>query len=97
MSAFGKGPSICIKDSVFSDKKMVDKLIQIAKKDNIPYQLEVLEKGGSDALGFYDLFGAIPFVFVGIPVEFMHTAWEFASMKDVKNGIELVSNFIEEL
>lgn len=92
----GKGPAICLKDDLLPDKSMVSKLTQCATKYNIKHQLEVLESGGSNAKEIYDLFAGIPFVFVGIPIKFMHTANEIGSLSDLGEAVELISHFLAE-
>lgn len=92
----GGGPSICLKDDIIFDKKLANELIQVAKINNIPYQLEVLESGGSDARAIKEANASIDVAFMGIPIKSMHTPKEVASLNDVKVTADLLINFINK-
>jgi endoglucanase len=90
----GQGPAICLKDSLLADRQMVETLKQVAAEKDIPLQFEVLDSGGSDAKKLFDVREGIPFVFIGIPIRYSHTAFEMANLKDVENAIELIVAFL---
>ena len=49
-SRLGKGPAIKVKDAgMIVDPQVVDWMVKTAEQAAIPYQLEVLEHGGTDA------------------------------------------------
>ena len=48
----GKGVAISLRDSGIPRKKFVNKIINLANKNNISYQLEVESSGGSDETKF---------------------------------------------
>ena len=89
----GKGPAICLKDTVLHSRELAFHIISIAKKLNIPYQIEVIDEGLSDASVISHL--GIPFVFIGIPIRYMHSASEVANWKDIRNSISLISAFLQ--
>ena len=90
----GKGPALCLKDDIIFDKRLVNKLIETAKFKKIPYQLEVLESGGSDARAVREIDGTIPVVLVGIPIKNMHSPEEVSDLSDVIMTIKLLIKFI---
>lgn len=92
----GDGPSICLKDDLFPDKKKILEILQIASQNRLKHQLEVLESGSSDAKGIYDVSGYTPFIFVGIPIKFMHSPNEVGSLIDLENTIKLLTSYFKK-
>jgi tetrahedral aminopeptidase len=87
----GQGPALCFKDSLLPDRNATKAMCDVAEANNIPFQIEVLEKGGSDAK---EIAPYIPTLFVGVPLRYMHTPNELAHINDIKNTIQLVSLFV---
>ncbi|MFH1447615.1 MAG: M42 family metallopeptidase [Candidatus Micrarchaeota archaeon] len=73
-----------------SDKGMVNWLINTAKKNKIPYQLEVVEGGATDAAHVHNIKGGIPSIAVCVPTRYIHSGVGVASSKDVENTIKLL-------
>lgn len=92
----GKGPAIGIGPNLH--KELTKKLINKAKEENIPYQIDV-EPGdtGTEAWATQVSRNGIPTVLVSIPVKYMHTPVEVTDMKDVKNAGRLIARFISEI
>lgn len=91
----GDGPTVKIKDrSVIAHPRVKDLLINSAKEKNIPYQLEVMMDGGTDAGSIHTAAGGIPSGGVSIPTRFIHDASEMVDIKDVENAVKLLSEFI---
>ncbi|MFH0818174.1 MAG: M42 family metallopeptidase [Candidatus Micrarchaeota archaeon] len=90
-----EGPCISIVEAAgrgnFSDKKMVDWLIKTAQKNKIPYQLEVVEGGSTDAARVYNVREGIPSIAVCVPTRYIHSGVGVASEKDVENTIKLLT------
>ena len=92
----GEGPTVKIKDrSVIAHPKVKDSLIRVAQENNIPYQMEVMLDGGTDAGSIHTTAGGIPSGGVSIPTRFIHDASEMVDMKDVENAILLLSEFVK--
>ena len=93
--ALGKGAAVKIKDnSVICHSGLVAKLCEIAKRENIPYQREVLTFGGTDTssmqlTGYGSVAGAL-----SIPTRYVHSGVEMCDMKDVKACIDLAEKYI---
>jgi putative aminopeptidase FrvX len=96
--ALGKGPAIKIQDkSLVANKEIVEKLVQAAEKNNIPYQYEVLPFGGTDGGGIQLTKGGIKTGVISIPCRYVHSPNEMIDMDDYKNTIELIKKFAEEV
>ena len=92
----GRGPAIKIKDnSVICNKKICDYLKKTAKDNNIPYQLEILQAGGTDAGSIHLTRGGVLTGAVSIPCRYIHSPCEMVNISDVKNAIELLKYSIE--
>lgn len=93
----GKGAAIKIKDSsVITHPKVKDLLIKLAKENNITYQLEVLERGGTDAGAIHLTKTGVPSGAISIPCRYVHTASEMVDIRDVENCIKLVLALVQD-
>ncbi len=93
----GKGACIKVKDMAsISDRRIVDKLVEIAEKYNIPHQMEVLIFGGTDAAGYQATKSGIPSATISIPTRYIHTPSELVSISDVEATIQLTLKYCEE-
>lgn len=97
ISSLGKGVAIKIMDSLsISHPKLVEHLRTIAEREAIPYQMEILPFGGTDAGGVQRLHGGIPAVTISVPCRYVHTVNEMVSEQDVQGAITLLARFLEE-
>ena len=95
--SLGKGPAIKIMDqSTICHPKVRKLLISTAKEHNIPYQIEVLDKGGTDAGAIHLTKSGVPSGVVSIPTRYIHTPGEMIDLQDVKSAIELITKLIEK-
>ncbi len=91
----GDGPTVKIKDrSVISHPEVKDRLINGAKKYNIPYQMEIMIHGGTDAGSIHITAGGIPSGGVSIPTRYVHDTSEIVDMNDVENAVKLLEAFV---
>lgn len=87
----GGGPAIKIKDrSILCHSEVIGLLKESAKRINIPYQLEILESGGSDPGAIHLTAGGIPSGAISIPVRYVHSPAETASLSDIENAVRLL-------
>lgn len=97
VSKLGEGAAIKIKDSsVLCSSIMVDRMTELAKKRDIPYQYEVLTGGGTDTCmmqtsGIGCIAGCI-----SLPTRYVHTPVETIDMKDLKACADLMIALVEE-
>lgn len=90
-----KGAAIKVKDnSVISHPLVRESLKTIAKEKNIPYQLEVLEFGGTDTGAIHVSKTGVPSGAISIPTRYVHSTIEMASKEDIKNCILLLEEFL---
>lgn len=93
----GAGPAVKIKDnSLLSHPAVKQLMIDTAKEHQIPYQLEVLEFGGTDSGAIHLTRGGVPAGVLSIPCRYAHTPCEMVSIKDVENSIKLLTKILEK-
>ena len=89
--SLGGGAAIKIKDSsVLCHPYMKDKMRAVCSRESIPYQLEVLESGGTDAGAISVSNGGVPTGAVSIPTRYIHTPMEMIDKKDLHAVIKLL-------
>ena len=95
ISLLGKGVALKVMDSAsISDRGLLDEFIATAEKNKIPYQLELLPMGGTDA-GSMQRAGAGRKAFtLSIPCRYTHTPTETVHRKDVEAGIDLLAAWL---
>lgn len=92
----GKGPAIKVKDSAsISDRRIVEKLKTIAEKNNIPYQIEILLRGGTNAAALQRTGEGIPAGTLSIPTRYVHSPHEMVDTKDVENAVKILKLLVE--
>jgi endoglucanase len=89
--ALGKGPAIKVKDSrMLADPRVVNWMVEIAQKEKIPYQLEVLERGSTDASAIQLTRAGVPTGCLSIPCRYVHSPSEMVDLADVENAVKLL-------
>lgn len=93
--ALGKGPAIKVMDrSVICHPFVKDGLIKAAEDMAISYQLEILERGGTDAGAIHITREGIPSGAVSIPCRYIHSASEMVDINDVTEAVNLLSTYL---
>ncbi len=89
----GKGAMICL--SPVLDRPMAQRLIEIAKKQGIPFQLEPIAGAtGTNADHIAVSKGGVKTAVVSIPQRYMHTPVEVISLADVENTARLLAAYL---
>ena len=89
--ALGKGPAIKVKDrSVICHPRVRDLMIATAEQEKIPYQLEVLELGGTDAGAIHLSRGGVPSGALSIPCRYVHAPSEMIDAGDLRHAVTLI-------
>ena len=89
--ALGKGPAVKVKDSgMLADPRVVKWMVETAQKANIPYQLEILERGGTDARAIQLTRAGVPAGCISIPCRYIHSPSEMVDLNDVENAVKLL-------
>jgi endoglucanase len=93
----GKGPAIKVRDSgMLSDPRLVEAMLHAAEVHNIPYQLEVLETGTTDARAIQLSRAGVPSGCVSIPCRYLHSPSEMVDVSDVQNAVALLVHLLSE-
>lgn len=93
----GKGVAISIRDSGIPRRKFVNKIIDLAKESNIPFQLEVENAGGSDGNALQRTPFPFDWCFIGAPEENVHTPDEKVHKKDIEAMLALYQYLMKKL
>ena len=95
--SLGKGAAIKVKDSgIIAHPKVRSYLVETAKESDIPYQLEILEAGGTDAGPVQRSRGGVPAGVVSIPTRHLHSPSEMVDMGDVEACVKLLTAALEK-
>ena len=96
ITRLGKGVAIKVKDSAsISHPGLVQFLVDLAEERKIPYQLEILPRGGTDAGAIQPAREGAAVVTISIPTRYVHTVVETAHKDDIKAAISLLVAFLE--
>lgn len=87
----GGGAAIKLKDkSLITHTDVKDLLTRLAEKNNIKYQYEILEFGGTDAGAIHTSREGIKSGVISIPTRNIHTSGEIFNKSDVEECLKLV-------
>jgi putative aminopeptidase FrvX len=93
----GKGCAVSLRDSGVPRKSYVNRIVEIAKQSNIPFQLEVENAGGSDGNELQKSNYPWDWCFVGAPENHVHSPNEKVHKADIKSMVALYSKLMKEL
>ena len=97
VTKLGAGTAIKIMDgSLICHPKLVRHFRDVAEASSIPYQMEVLPLGGTDAGGIQRSRGGVPSFTLSTPCRYVHTVNETASVSDIEAGIALLRAWLKE-
>lgn len=89
--SLGQGPAIKVKDSgMISHAGLVREMRSRAEENNIPYQLEVLERGSTDARSIQIAGAGSAAGCISIPSRYVHTQSEIVDTSDVEHAVQLL-------
>ena len=95
ITQLGKGVAIKVKDSAsISHPGLVRFLMKLAEERDIPYQMEILPRGGTDAGGLQLAREGAAVVTLSIPTRYVHSVVEAAHKRDIEAAIELLAAFL---
>jgi endoglucanase len=87
----GKGPAVKVMDSgMLSHPGVKNWMIRSAEGAGIPYQLEVLELGSTDARAMQLSRAGVPAGCLSVPCRYVHTPSEMVDYDDVLNSVRLL-------
>jgi tetrahedral aminopeptidase len=86
-----KGPAIKVKDGgMVAHPRVKAAMIEAAERADLPYQLEILTGGTTDAAAMQLVQSGVPSGCLSVPCRYVHTTSEMVSETDVEQGIELL-------
>ncbi|MGQ9608176.1 MAG: M42 family metallopeptidase [bacterium] len=95
--SLGKGPAIKVKDSgIISNPKVRQLLIDTAKDSGIPYQMEILLGGATDASSIERTRSGVPSGVISVPTRHLHTPSEMVDVNDVEGCVRLLTAVLEK-
>lgn len=93
----GKGVAISLRDSGLPRKKYLNKILAIANKTNIPFQLEVESAGGSDGNALQKSSYPIDWCFIGAAEDHVHSPDEKVHKADIESMHTMYSELMKKL
>lgn len=95
VTRLGKGVAIKLMDSAsISDRAMVRHCRELARAKEIPHQLEILPRGGTDAGAIQRSRGGVRAITLSIPTRYLHSTVETAHTEDLKAAIDLLAELL---
>ena len=96
VTKLGKGVALKVMDSShISHPKLLRHLRDLAEANEIPYQLEILPRGGTDAGAMQLAASGSAAITISIPTRYVHTVNEMASLADIDGAVTLLARFLE--
>jgi tetrahedral aminopeptidase len=90
--SLGKGPAVKVRDGgMLTDPRVVGWMSRTAEKARLPYQLEILEYGTTDARVMQVSRAGVPVGCLSIPCRYIHSPSEMVDYGDVQNAVRLLS------
>jgi putative aminopeptidase FrvX len=87
----GAGPCVKVMDGgMLAHPGIKNLLVETAEAEAIPYQLEVLDRGSTDAAAIQLVHSGVPSGCVSIACRYIHTPSEMVDMEDVENAVKLL-------
>jgi putative aminopeptidase FrvX len=93
----GHGVVISMRDSSIPRRKYLNKIIQLAKKSKIDFQLEVESSGGSDGTTLQRSDLLIDWCFIGAAEDNVHTPNEIVSKYDILCMVQIYQYLMKKL
>jgi len=96
-TALGDGAAIKVRDASFiADPRLVDFMVKTAEDADIPYQLEVLEAGGTDGRAIQLTRSGVPAGCISVVCRYIHSPSEMVDADDVENSIKLLVKLLSD-
>ena len=91
----GAGPAVKVRDGgMLSDPRVVRWMADTAEAAKIPYQLEILEAGSTDARAIQLTRAGVPVGCLSIPCRYIHSPSEMVDYNDVQHAVSLLTILI---
>ena len=102
VARLGEGPAIKVADGramsgLISHPAVFRLLVDVAEKEGIPYQLEVLTGGTTDAAAISLTREGVPAGVISIPARYIHSPVEVIDLEDALNSARLLARATEAM
>lgn len=98
LSTMGAGPSILLKDgSLVPNRKLRQLFVDTAKEKDIPYQMDMIERGGTDGGSIHLNRIGVPSISICVPTRYIHSHSGILSLDDYEHTLELLKSVIVKL
>lgn len=95
VTRLGEGVAIKLMDaSLICHADLVEHMREIALEKNIPHQLEILPRGGTDGGALQRTRGGTASITLSIPTRYIHTVNEMANKHDIEAAVTLLAAFL---
>lgn len=92
----GDGVALTVLDSMtISDRGLIDEFEAVARKREIPFQLSILPRGGTDAGPMQRSRGGVRAMTLSVPTRYVHTVTECIHKRDLQAAIDLLVAWLE--
>jgi endoglucanase len=92
----GEGVALTLMDGLtISDRSLIDEFEALAKKREIPCQLSILPRGGTDAGPMQRSGAGYRTMTLSIPTRYIHTVTESIHQRDLQSAIDLLAAWLE--
>jgi endoglucanase len=93
----GLGPAIKVQDSgMIAHPKVRDLMVRCAEEAGIPYQMEVLVGGTTDAAAMQLVHAGVPSGCISVPCRYVHSPSEMVDEGDVENSVKLLLEVLKK-
>ncbi len=94
----GEGPVILVYDaSMIPNRGLRDFVIDVAEELDIPYQLDSMAGGGTDAGAIHVFHEGVPSLVIAVPTRYIHSHAGIINCNDYDNAIKLLTEVIKRL
>ncbi len=98
VTRLGQGPAVSIIDRYsYSNRRLVDLILETAKDNNIKVQIREGVGGGNDSGKIQTSLEGIPTAMIAIPCRYIHSPSSVMSMDDFDNTVRLVKAVLRRL
>ena len=98
VTRLGRGVALKVMDaSHIGHPGLIRHLRDLAEAGAIPYQLEVLPRGGTDAGAMQQAGAGCAAVTLSIPTRYVHTVNEMANRDDIAAAVRLLARFLDDV
>ena len=92
----GKGPAVKVQDSrMIAHPRVRELLVSAAEAVGVPYQMEVLERGTTDAAVMQLARAGVPSGCLSIPCRYIHTPSEMVDEGDVEGAVRVMVEVVK--